>query len=159
MKEETLPAKQFLSQIPATKEAIKELSTIIVKSVLEGEENPLEVDIRLRYMEELVGGIRSHGLMKREVFTEAEKYPEKTFDAYGATITKTSRTTYTYKSCGDPVWDDLNEQILALSDQRKRRETFLKGLIDNEPVANTETGEVINPPLKETSDSLRVTLK
>ncbi len=156
--ETTVPAHvSFLSQIPATKEGVKDLATLIVKAVLEGEENPLEVDIRLRYLAELTESVRKHALLKREVMDEAEKYPEKTFDAYGAKITKTQRTNYSYEQCNDSAWSDLTNRIKELTDQRKRRETLLKGL-DGSEIADPNTGEIILPPLKEVSDSLRVTL-
>ena len=157
MEEKQLAHQTFLSQIPATKEGVKDLATLIVKSVLNGDENPLEIDIRLRYLAELTESVRKHALMKREVMDEAEKYPEKSFDAYGAKITKTQRTTYSYVQCNDSTWSELNEKMAELKDQLKRRETFLKGL-DGSEVADPATGEIILPPLKESTDSLRVTL-
>lgn len=158
MEEKTLAVHEsFLAQVPANKEGIKELATLIVKAVLSGDENPLSTDIKLRYLEELVTSVRKHALMKREVMDEAEKYPDKTFTEYGATITKTSRSTFDFKVCNDSLWVDINVKLAELKNQLKRRETFLKAL-DGSEVFNETTGELLNPPLKETSDSLRVTL-
>ena len=148
----------FLATIPATKEELKVLATDIVTSVLDGEKNPLETDIKLRYLAELVEMVRKHSLMKKAVIDEAEKYPEKTFDAYGAVITKTFSSKYSYEACNDAQWNDLVKEIQILTDQRKGRETFLKGL-DGSETADPETGEIISPPLRESSDQLRVTLK
>ena len=147
----------LLANVPLTKEGLTQLATVIVKGVLDGDKNALEVDIQLRYLAELVDMIRKHALMKREVQDEADKYPEKTFDAYGATVTKTLRTTYSYDVCRDSVWGDLFKRIEELNDQRKRREIFLKAIGDNE-VFDEETGELLFPPKKSSSDSLRVTL-
>lgn len=149
--------ESFLAQIPENKEEVKDLATVIVKSVLSGDENPLEIEIKLRFLEELTTSIRKHSLMKREVMDEAEKYPDKTFDAFGAKITKTQRTTYSYKDCQDSLWNQLTTDIKELTDAKKRRETFLKAM-DGSEVYDEETGELLNPPLKESSDQLRVTL-
>ena len=149
----------LLANVPLTKEGLAQLATLIVRSVLDGDKNALEVDVQLRYMAELVDMIRKHASMKREVRDEADKYPEKTFDAYGATVTKTQRTVFTYTGCNDSLWYDITGKIAELKDQLKRRETFLKSLGGDATAVNEDTGELIEPPLKESSDSLRVTLK
>ena len=149
----------LLANVPLTKEGLTQLATVIVKGVLDGDKNALEVDIQLRYLAELVDMIRKHALMKREVQDEADKYPEKTFDAYGATVTKTQRSDFDYSQCDDSVWNQIIKDILILNDQRKRRETFLKSLGGDSCAVNEETGELINPPLKQSSDSLRISLK
>jgi len=151
--------RHFLASVPATKEDLRNLATNIVTSVLDGDKNSLETDIQLRYLAELVDMIRKHSLFKKSTMNEADKYTEKSFDAYGATITKTSRATYSYEACGDPVWDDLVKLIAELNDQRKRREKFLQTLDGDTQVVDEETGAVILPPLKESQDLLRVTLK
>ncbi len=134
------------------------IATQILRSVLDGNSNPLEIEIKLRYLEFLISQVRKHALMKREVQDEADKYPEKTFDAYGATVTKTQRSDFDYSQCDDSVWNQIIKDILILNDQRKRRETFLKSLGGDSCAVNEETGELLFPPRKSSSDSLRVTL-
>jgi len=149
----------FLATVPLTKEGITQIASGIVKSVLDGDKNALEANVQLKCLEDLAVMTRKNVYFKREVMNEADKYPEKSFEDFGAKITKTSRSTFTYTACNDSVWDDLNRRINELSDQKKRRETFLKGIEVGATVVSEETGEVILPPLKESSDVLRVSLK
>jgi hypothetical protein len=71
---------------------------------------------------------------------EVEKYG-KSFEYMGARVQLTERRTYDYSM--DDTWSQVNRYL-------KQREELLKYLTS--PLADTETGEIINPvPYKITS--------
>ena len=145
-----------LNMVPQNKRDITRVAAFIVSSVIAGDANPLEIDVKLRYLEELISQVRSNTKMKAEILEEAEKYPEKTFQAYGVEITKTSRGSYDYKSCGDSFYDGVIQELEELNGYRKEREKLLQNLKENLVVK--ETGEIISPPQKSSTDSIRVKL-
>ena len=70
---------------------------------------------------------------------------------------KMTGVSYDFTNCGDEEWDSLTAQIAELEEARKEREKFLKTL--TKPVADVETGAVINPPIHKGKLGLAVTLK
>ena len=81
---------------------------------------------------------------------------------------QTTGVRYSFESCGDPVWDALNEQSNNLAIQLKEREKWLKSFTkptEVEEVVDEESGEVlihaglINPPVKTGGQSIIVTIK
>ena len=148
--------RDILKIVPHNKEEITKIATSLVKSVLDGDQNSLEVDIALRYLELLVSQIRENVFMKKAVLEEAEKYPEKTFKAYGTEITKTSRGAYDYSECNYAYYSKLLGDIAKLNGERKATEKMLQGL--QEPMVIEETGEVVNPPSKTSQETIRVKL-
>jgi len=148
--------RRDLLKIPTNRRDVNRIAAQIVNSILDGDSNSLEVEIKLRYLEKLIENIRGNIQIKGEVMREAELYPDKTFQAYGAEVTKTSRGTYDYASTGDIIHDELIKEIAGLNGKRKEREDFLKSLKDE--VADPETGNIIQPPAKKSTDSIRVKL-
>lgn len=142
--------------IPSNKRDVNRLAAKIITDILHGNVNALEVDMKLRFLEELIGQIRGNERIKAEVLNEAEKYPEKTFTAYGGEVTKTSFGRYDYSECSDTYYNDIITEIAELNKARKEREGMLQRL--TEPMAIEETGEIINPPEKTSSSGLRVRL-
>lgn len=149
--------QNLLGTIPGNKRDVNRIAGMTVTAVLDGDENPLEVDVKLRYLEHLIKSIRENLEMKDAVLQEAHKYGEKTFQAFGVEITKTTvGTRYDYSQCGDSTHTDILAKIAELTEHRKEREKLLQGL-DGE-MAIPETGEIIYPPAKKSSEGLRVKL-
>lgn len=89
-------------------------------------------------MEDLIKKIKEG--IADQVMLEAEKYG-KNFEYLGAKVQLMERRTYDYSN--DDTWNQINRSL-------KQREELLKYLIA--PLADTETGEIINPvPFKITS--------
>lgn len=79
-------------------------------------------------------------LIVDQVMLEAEKYG-KSFEYMGAKVQLTERRTHDYSN--DDTWNQINRSL-------KQREELLKYL--TAPLADTKTGEIINPvPYKITS--------
>lgn len=106
----------------------------------------------------------------QELFTQLEKavrpYAEsearlgkgEVYKKFGCEITeRVTGASYDFTACNDDIWNDLTHQIDILSQAKKEREKFLKAL--SKPVADTETGNIINPPIKKGKLGLAVSIK
>ncbi len=144
--------------LPANKAERETFVQMCVDEITSGFRNPLELEIMLKNLEETVSAIRKHPEVKESIQIEAEKYKEKTFKAFGCTITKTSRTTYDFTSCNDSVYIDLKEQETKAKESLKERENFLKTIKPGTAIANTETGEELFPPTTSTTEFLTIKL-
>ena len=82
-------------------------------------------------MEELIKKIKEG--IAEQVMVEAEKYG-KSFEYMGAKVQLSERRSYDYSN--DDTWAQINRSL-------KQREELLKYL--TAPLADTETGEIINP--------------
>lgn len=120
-----------------------------------GERNPLELKLMARNIKALSETIEKDEVINECIMREANKYPEKTFDFRGFKITKSSRSSYDYSTCKDSTWEMLDSQVKALSEQKKEREKFLQ-VINNNQIADSNTGEIILPPAKRTTDFLTI---
>lgn len=134
-----------LRLMPATGSQQKEFSLQLLQMVMSGEVNPLEMEVYLKSIEDVVKSVRKDAGFKDATQDEAAKYAEKEFRFGNAIIVKSSRTTYDYKQ--DSVW-------LTCEASKKRREKFLKGL--DKSYADPETGELIEPPTSKTSEFLKI---
>jgi transcriptional regulator of aromatic amino acid metabolism len=144
--------------LPATKAERETFVQMCVDEITSGERNPLQLEIMLKNLEETVNAIRKHPDVKEAIQAEAEKYTEKTFKVFGCSVTKTQRTSYDFTQCSDSVWEKLNTQKQSVAEQLKERENFLKNIKPGMGIADTETGEVINPPHTSTSEFLTIKL-
>ena len=136
-----------LNQLPFSKQEQADFVQRVTEDILEGNINPIHVDLRLKALEEIIKKIRSNDKIKSLTIDEASKY-EKEFTLYGVKITLTSRTTKDYSGC-DTVLDDLYAQAEKLKEQIKGREATVSAGVD--PV----TGEVYKPPKTSTSNFLQ----
>lgn len=106
----------------------------------------------------------------QELFTQLEKtirpYAEQetrlskgeVYKKFGCEITeRVTGASYDFTACNDEIWNDLTAQINILNDATKEREKFLKAL--TKPVADTETGNIINPPIRKGKLGLAVSIK
>lgn len=148
--------QQNMLAIPQDKRDISRIGAGIIASILNGEINALEADIKLRRLETIIDQVRKNQNVREEVFKEADKYPQKTFTEYNAEISKTHFARYDYSACGDSEHTELVKQIQDINERRKEREKFLQSLKDN--VVSEETGEIISPPVKQSADTVRVKL-
>lgn len=144
--------------LPATKAERETFVQMCVDEITSGYRNPLELEIMLKNLEETVNAIRKHPEVKEAIQIEAEKYNEKTFKAFGCSITKTSRTTYDFTQCNDSVYNDLKEQETKAKELLKEREILLKAIKPGTSFANPETGEEIYPPATSTTEFLTIKL-
>lgn len=132
-------------------------SDSIIEGVKSGEVSPLKALVWCKTMEEIIERVRKE--TKENQLTASEKYPEKTFEFAGATLTKAEHgTKYNYAACGDTVWERLNTDTETAKAKQSERETFLKALKAPEVVVDQLTGELvtITPPVKTSTSGLNV---
>jgi len=146
-----------LKRLPETKAQVEAFAEGAIQEVISGERNPLEFETLLKAMETMVEIIRKDQRVKDAIEAEAMKYPEKTFEFGNATFTKSGRTTYEFEPCCDVEWEKADVEAKKWINIRKEREAFLKAL--KQPVADVNTGEVINPPISKYNAFVSVKLK
>ena len=105
----------------------------------------LPVLARLTAMEKVLSGVKDY--IKERIIEEADKYPEKTFKIQGVRYEKKSRKTYSYDHCS--LYTGKKEEI-------KKLEDLMKSITS--PVADTNTGEIIEPAHFKQTEYLTVNL-
>jgi len=72
---------------------------------------------------------------------------------------------FDFSSCGDPIWNQLNEELEKIKIQLKERESFLKSLKSSVVVdiVNPKTGEIheqtqLFPPIKSSTSTYKQTM-
>ena len=148
----------IINELPVDYVGIGNLVYEAKKMILSGDHNPLDIEIRLKAMEELVKQLRGDTETKAAVIAEAEKYG-KSFEYGGCKISiREGGVKYDYAATGDSEWAILEAQAKEIGEKKKMREKFLQSI----PPAGTvspETGEHIYPPAKTSQTTVAVTLK
>lgn len=153
-----MQALTLINQMPETKGQIKSFANLVIKSVKDGNINPLDLTIKLKALEDTTDIIRK--AIKSDATIEADKYG-KSFTYHNAKIDVVmAGVKYDYSNCEDPEWNELNLEIIALSEKRKERETFLKSLNNYLTIVDEDTGETstIYPPKKTGTETIKITL-
>jgi hypothetical protein len=115
----------------------------VIEEVLEGNINPLELEMKLRALEDISKKIRADIRIKNAVYDEAMKHDGQQYNGYEVSVT--SRKTADYAS--DDEWILLKAKV-------KAREVFLKSL--KEPTIDKDTGEMVQPARYRVSDVVRI---
>ena len=145
------------SNLPQTKQEREMFVQLVVNEILSGSRDPLEVEIYLKNIEETINEIRKNSEVKQLLIREASKYNSKTFDFNGSKITISQRSTYDYSTCNSSEWSELDCQIKELKEKQKVIEKQLS--VMTKSIVDAETGELINPPVKSTTEFLTIKLK
>ena len=148
----------FLSHFDG-RSAIESFTQYIVNRIKDGQEDPLKYHIQAKGLMKALDAIEKE--VKPLIIKEADKYrgEGKVIEIFGAKVEfKEVGVSYQYDGCGDSQWETLSAEIKTLTERRKERETFLRGLKTPIEVVNTSTGEVerIHPPVKKGSESIAV---
>lgn len=127
-------ATSLISQFALTETQIKKFADKVADEVESGQYNPLQVELNLKAMEKAIKEVRNR--IEVDISLEAGKYDEKVINLGGARIEKKQRTSYDFSR--DTKWQELKKKI-------KDREQMLRNL--SQPVADPETGEMIQPAM------------
>jgi hypothetical protein len=148
----------IFSNFPTTKAEINICIKNAKEEILSGDFNPLEIDLHMKKMEEVVKGLREDKEIKAAVMTELEKYVEKTVKLAGCEITKKSLSSWDYDFCNDVELNRLSLQADELIKAVKERQAFLQSLPYEMTFVNNETGEIdiIYPAKKLSKDSFSI---
>jgi hypothetical protein len=144
-----------LSLRPVAKADREALVQQVRDSILSGESNPLDAEIALKGLEDMIDLIRKS--IRTYVIDEAVKFG-KTFDHAGATVTIIERKTYDFSQCGDEYYNGVKAAENAAKEAAKEREKFLR-TIPYEGVVLPGTGEVVNAPTFTTADIIQIKIK
>lgn len=149
-----------LELFSTSKDSIKLFGDNIIDQVKEGKVDPLRVAALTRTMDQISKYINDN--IKENQRTEALKYGEKPFNAFGCEMHYTAvDTKYEYASCGDEVYDRLMQLKANLDQQIKNRQEWLKMMGKPEILVDEATGSQYTayPPIKKTTMGLKVTIK
>lgn len=149
-----------LRLLVTTQSQVDFFSDELIRSVKDGEVNPLEILVMLRAFEKVSKRVLSE--IDKNYLTEAEKYPEKKFELFGASIEKAEvGTSYDYSICCDPIYEERESAMSAAKTLVDERKEFLKALKEPMTMIHEPTGEVITirPPAKKSTSGLKVTIR
>ena len=154
-----MEALSELKRLAETKEQAASFTASLVEEIGEGYHNPLEVLVLLKLNIEALKAVMDSEELKQAAGNELAKYQNEKTQAFGFEITRGSRATYDYTGCNDNVWLELKEEIDFKSKKLTERESFLKSIKLDFGVADTDSGELILPPSKKTTDFFKLTPK
>ena len=140
-----------LSNGLVTKESKAKFIQECKDEILSGNVNPLQTEVYLKNLADIIKKIREDKEVKDYVMTEAEKNG-KSFDFQGNKITVSSKRTFNYSQCGHSEYNKLVAR-------KKELENFLQAMKDDMEVFDPETGERLNCPTFTTSSFLTITQK
>ena len=148
-----------LSQMPSTATEVAKFSKLLIEAVRSGDVNPLQLIVQLHALTKVYEEVREE--IEENVLKEAEKYPERIIERYGARIEKAETgTRYNYHTSKDIEWEQLDSEFKTIERKRKEREEFLRALKEPMTAVNEETGEVykISPPFKTSKAGFKIYL-
>jgi hypothetical protein len=127
-----------------TKAAIQDYSDYLIKQLEDGLANPMDMALRLKFMEELIDKMKER--LRSLVIDELGKYTkgEDIIRHNGQFKAKETGVRYDFTGCNDPLWNRLNQEIVELTDKRKEREAMLKTIKEKQTIIDEETGEIAN---------------
>ena len=152
---ENYSALSLIKAMPETKAQIATFIRSVKEELLSGASNPIEVDVRLKILEEVISGIRKDEAIKEQLVDELAKYPEKTVKLYGCEISKRNMTKYNYQYCNDSELVLLQAEADMAALKLKERQELLK-MIKPKTLVNPETGEYLEPPLVTITESFSI---
>jgi len=158
------PTQPYMTEVAThfnpTKESIQDAIEYLKTALDNGDLNPEELAIRVKWMEEYIKeakeAIRPHVLDCIGKYTKGEDITR-----YGSRIEPMEAgTRYDYSGCGDVVWDALQLAKKGHDDLIKQREKFLQSIKGQQTLVDDSTGEVytVFPPKKTSTSTYKVTL-
>jgi hypothetical protein len=146
--------------LPDSKQGVQMFSMQLINAVKNGEVNALQLQALFKMIEKVIENVSPN--IKQNLLAEADRYPEKKFQAFGFEIEKAENgTKYNYESCGDPIYNHRKQIADEAVRQLKEREEFLKAIREVTPLVDPESGEVatVHPPVKTSQTGLKFSLK
>ena len=141
-----------------SKETIKEHSINLLADLDNGYITPLQLAAQLKYFEDIIANVKEE--VRQRVVAEQSKYGKERMTFKGAAFDiKEAGIKYDYSHCECTIWNDINQQIEVLTEQRKEREAFLKTLKERFTYVDESTGEIVTiyPPQKKSTTTYAIT--
>lgn len=128
----TITPQSFLT---IDKEGLREKAMAVVDNYLDGHKSPAEGLVMAKKMIDMGEMIKEN--LADPAANELKIAKGDKYDLQGNTITEQMvGVRWSYKDCGDPIWNELNEKI-------KEREKFLQSIKGSKEDFIPETGEVV----------------
>ena len=132
---------------------------MVLKSIQEGEQNPLDIHLSRVKLEKILKGINENPDIQDSVIREFEKYGERTVNYKGAVLQQQEAgVKYDFSGCGDPIIEDLLKRQEELKEKINERVKFLK-FIPESGIVDPETGAFIYPPAKTSKTIIKTTMQ
>jgi hypothetical protein len=148
-----------LAQMPSTATEVAKFSKLLIQAVKSGDVNPLQLIVQLHALTKVYEEVREE--IEANVLREAEKFPERIIERYGARIEKAEvGVSYNYLKCGDPTFERLEVDFETAKRKLDERKEFLRSLKEPLTELNEQTGELskITPPVKRSKAGFKIFL-
>jgi hypothetical protein len=148
-----------LKLMPSTASEVARFSKSLIEAVKSGNVNPLELTVQLHALTKVYELVREE--IEENILKEADKYPEKVIERYGARIEKAEvGVKYDYSTSRDPEWEMLASEAMLFAERKKEREGFLRALKGPFTMLNKDTGQIddIRPPIKTSKSGIKIYL-
>lgn len=131
----------------------------VLKSIQNGEQNPLDIQLSRVKLEKILKGINENQEIQEAVIKEFEKYGDRIVEYKGALLQiQESGVKYDFSGCNDTIMNGYIKQLEELKSKIKEREKFLKNIPES-GVVDPETGVFMYPPSKSSKTTIKTTLK
>lgn len=153
----------FPKTVPANKKEQENIASLLVRSVEDGDLDPIEAVVKAKSMQEVLKGFLDSPAVKENVIKECEKYGKGERPGYktAEVQVKETGTKWDFTGCNDHVWNELSARMESLKEQLKEREAYLKTIKERKAEIDETTGEVydIFPPVRSAGISFAITFK
>ena len=133
-----------LSVFPETRQQQHDFANRAIEELMNDNHDLLKVWQQMSIIADTLNEIKESVTLKNAVIAELEKYGKDGKEVNGCKLTVSQRRTFDFSECNHEGWRMAEEELNNWKETKKEAETFLKAL--KSPVADPETGEVINPP-------------
>lgn len=139
---EDMTTLSVVKLFPETKEQQDSFVERLVGQVLDGYADPLEVEVLMCRMEQVIKKYRNDKRVQEAVLNEAEKYGQKTFSFRNAKVTiRETGVKYDYSASCD--WQQAKAEADKTADTLKTIEERLRTASDHAPYTDIISGEQI----------------
>jgi hypothetical protein len=149
-----------ISTLPSNKDQVVKFARQMKNEILANDRNSLPILVQLQAVKKTIEDILTddeidyHFLKEFLLFDKDEKVVVN-----GAELRQSEvGVKYMYKDCGDPVWNDLNKQLEALTEKKKEREKFLQNIPYDAGIVDGDSGVFITRPPKSSKTKVIVKL-
>lgn len=145
-----------LSYLPETRQQIQSFVRSAKAEILDGQWSAQELLYKKKMIDETLKQLFDDNEVKKYLMDEVEKFGKEGIGYQDAKIEIKSKRTFDFSKCGDSNYEKSKSEFDTLKKQISEREKFLKML--QKPIADPESGEMIQPPSFTTTDYFNVTL-
>lgn len=138
-----------------SKTSIISTATQIAEPILDGQMSPSRKMIQFMAMRDMLDEVISQ--IKPAAMDELKLSKGVSANIFGAKLEAASTAKYDYSKCGHSGWETLDQEEKSAKEGKKKIEAFLKTLEGS--LALEATGEIVSPPIKTGSETIKVTFK